>query len=59
MRKPRKTKSYHRIKKKTDELPKTIITDLTLSHTWRPVINMLKRSSGERMEKEGQAEIGT
>jgi hypothetical protein len=31
----------------------------SLSHTWRPVINMLKRSSGERMEKEGQAEIGT
>jgi hypothetical protein len=30
----------------------------SLSHTWRPVINMLKRSSGERMEK-GQAEIGT
>jgi hypothetical protein len=31
----------------------------TLSHPWRPVINMLKRSSGELMGKEGQAEIGT
>jgi hypothetical protein len=31
----------------------------SLSHTCRPVINMLKRSSSERMEKEGQAQIGT
>jgi hypothetical protein len=31
----------------------------SLSHTWCPVINMLKRYSGERMEKESQAQIGT
>jgi hypothetical protein len=28
----------------------------SLSHTWLPVVNMLKRSSGERMEKEDQTD---
>jgi hypothetical protein len=31
----------------------------SLSHTLRPVINMVKQSRSEQMEKESQAEIGT